>query len=156
MQNQAIAILLEKRHNGLAKILRGLDLHKYVFYDEEISKDDEFDYRRYEKELQEGGGFAERLGNVAQRMFQYRFDELVLLLECDWKSIDPGEIQEAIHHLHDYHVVIKPTESGGICFLALNGYHSEFFTPIIWEHSEEPILDLILTLKRLRLTYLVL
>lgn len=151
MQNIALVIWIGEGEEYGTDPDFPIDAHRYVFYPSEIIASDCFEYRRYEKEVQDGRTVSERLFNGVRRMFDYRFEKVVLLNGLGLKL--PGRlVQQAFNELDEYDVVFVPSGTGNIKLLAMKKPLLRIFKDEVWR-SEELVLDLMLLMKEKGISY---
>ncbi len=154
MQNYALIIWMGEE--GAIETDPGfeLDVHRYVFYSGEIVPEDCFPYSRYEKELQEGTGIAERLFNGVRRMFDYRFEKVILINHLGTK-LPQLVLRNAFNALDDVDVVLVPSGTNDLVLIGLKKPLLRLFRQSVWE-SEELLLDLLLLMKEKGISYEIL
>lgn len=151
MQNNALLIWIESEKPMSLVDLGSLDVHKYVFYPDELITDDCFSYAFYEKELQEGANSCQRMANAMRLMFEYRFDKVLLLTEEGLK-LNGSSVLEAYEGLNEVELVISPSGRESFRFIGLKGPLPMLFNEKLWQ-SPEFILDFILALKENKVDY---
>jgi len=111
-------------------------VQRYLFYS---GKDDEAALRRWTGdrflyELQRGYDRGERLRHAFATTFEKRVSKAVVV-GTDIPDLTAGLIDEALHLLNSYDVVIGPDHNGGYYLLGLKALHEELFHNVPWDTS---------------------
>lgn len=89
---------------------------------------------RFQYELQEGRDRGERLHNAVATTFSRQVRKAIII-GTDIPDLTAGLIDEALHLLDSYDVVIGPDHSGGYYLLGLKALHNELFRNVPWGTS---------------------
>ena len=111
-------------------------VQRYLFYS---GDDDKAALRnwtgdRFEYELQQGGDRGERLHHALMTIFAKRMHKAVIV-GTEIPDLTAGLIDEALHLLDSYDVVIGPDHSGGYYLLGMKALHEELFDNVPWGTS---------------------
>ena len=116
-------------------ITQNIVADKFVFYNNEISKNDIWDNNIYKKIVQAKGD----LGFKMQEAFSFLFNEgykKVLIIGSDCFQLEENTIKEALHLLEQKEVVIGPANVGGYYLLGMKRLYPEFFKNKTWSTAE--------------------
>ncbi len=116
-------------------ITQSIVADKFVFYNNEISKNDIWDNNIYKKIVQAEGD----LGFKMQEAFSYLFNKgykKVLIIGSDCFQLEENTIKEALHLLEQKEVVIGPANDGGYYLLGMKRLYPEFFKNKTWSTAE--------------------
>lgn len=113
-----------------------IPVQRYLFY---AGKDEEAALRswtgdRFQYELQEGKDRGERLRHAFATTLSRRVDKAVIV-GTDIPDLTAGLIDEALHLLDAYDVVIGPDHNGGYYLLGLKALYEELFQNVPWGTS---------------------
>jgi uncharacterized protein len=113
-----------------------MPVRRYLFY---AGRDEEAALRkwtgdRFQFELQKGKDRGERLRHAIATTFSRRVHKVVIV-GTDSPDLTAGLIDEALHLLDAYDVVIGPDHNGGYYLLGLKALHEELFHNVPWGTS---------------------
>lgn len=108
-----------------------LQVEKWVYYSEEIWKDDIWDNTVYRKKLQIGKDLGERLLNAFKEGFQAGF-ERIIIIGSDMYHLSQRELEEAFSKLNDHDYVVGPAEDGGYYLLGMKRLSEKLFNNKAW------------------------
>ncbi len=109
----------------------------YLFYDQQIQKDD-FLEKDFHKKLQHPGDLGARINHAFNEVFQNNHTK-VLIIGSDCPDINPEIISEAFASLDEHDFCIGPTEDQGYYLLGMKEMQSFPFEGISW--STEKVLS---------------
>lgn len=113
------------------------DAKAYLFYDQEIQKDD-FLEKDFHKKLQYQGDLGQRIHHAFSEVFNHHHSK-VLIIGSDCPDINPELISKAFASLDDHDFCIGPTEDQGYYLLGMKEMQSFPFEDISW--STEKVLS---------------
>ncbi|XLS28702.1 TIGR04282 family arsenosugar biosynthesis glycosyltransferase [Flavobacteriaceae bacterium M23B6Z8] len=116
------------------EITRSIEVAKFVYYSEDIFKDDLWNTKYYHKELQKGEHLGVRMRNAFEKAFVLGHDKVVII-GSDMYDMTEANIQEAFQQLENNDVVIGPAEDGGYYLLGLKKLIPEIFENKDWGTS---------------------
>ncbi len=111
-----------------------LDCDKFVFYDENIEKNDIWSVTTFKKNMQ----FGVHLGAKMQNAFQHIFDlgyKRCIIIGSDLFELEANHINNAFNKLERNEVVIGPAEDGGYYLLGLKKLIPSIFRNKDWGTS---------------------
>lgn len=113
-----------------------LPVQRYLFYAgiEEEAELRGWTGERFLYEAQRGRDRGERLQHALETTFA-RHSGKAVIVGTDTPDLTAGLIDEALHLLDSYDVVIGPDHSGGYYLLGLKALHKELFDDIPWGTS---------------------
>lgn len=111
-------------------------VQRYLFY---AGNEEEATLRRWTGdqflyEEQVGGNRGERLQHALETTFSRQATKAIIV-GTDTPDLTSGLIDEALHLLNDYDVVIGPDHNGGYYLLGMKALHRELFQDIPWGTS---------------------
>lgn len=112
-------------------ITQVLDCDKWVFYADEIIKDDRWDNKTYCKALQQGKDLGERMRHAFQTLFEKGYSSVVII-GSDCMELSSSIIEGAFARLSRQEVYIGPSADGGYYLLGLTAMHNRLFQDISW------------------------
>ena len=127
---------------------------KHIYYDSFIEKDDIFNEKDFNKNIQVGDDLGIKMYNSLKDVFG-QWAEKVLIIGTDCFELNASVIDKAFEALDNNDVVIGPAKDGGYYLLGLKQLKKEYFTSKLWS-KENVFLDTLLDFKRLNMTYFVL
>ena len=137
-----------------AQVLGELKCVKHIYYDSFIEKDDIFNEKDFNKNIQVGDDLGIKMYNSLKDVFG-QWAEKVLIIGTDCFELKASVIDKAFEALDNNDVVIGPAKDGGYYLLGLKQLKKEYFTNKLWS-KENVFLDTLLDFKRLNMTYFVL
>ena len=114
-----------------AKIAEMVRADKFVFYSENIKREDIWDISVFNKNLQQGDDLGERMENAFTELFELGYEQ-VLIIGSDLLDLSSDDVNKAYDYLNDNDVVIGPAEDGGYYLLGMKKLHSEVFKNKTW------------------------
>ena len=113
-----------------------VECKRHLFYSKNISENDSWSSKNFEKEIQSEGDLGDKITTAFQHVFQEKGK--VLIIGSDCYDLSAEIIREAFQHLDNNDVVIGPANDGGYYLLGMNVFHPELFYNITW--STEKVL----------------
>ncbi|PIF01021.1 MAG: glycosyltransferase [Maribacter sp.] len=114
-----------------AAITKDLDVHKHVYYSEEISEDDSWDNLIFDKRLQKGTDLGERMANAFSEGFENGFEKIIII-GSDMYDLDSTDLEKAFNALNENDFVIGPALDGGYYLLGMKAYTDTIFKNKVW------------------------
>lgn len=113
------------------EITKDLNVDKYVFYSEEIHKDDAWDSDIFRKRLQNGNDLGARMHNAFVEIFSMGY-AMAIIIGCDMFEWDKKDLEMAFDSLKNHHFVIGPAIDGGYYLLGMKESRPELFENKTW------------------------
>lgn len=113
------------------EITKNLNVDKYVFYSEEIHKDDSWDSDIFRKRLQNGNDLGARMHNAFVEIFGMGY-AMAIIIGCDMFEWDKKDLEMAFDSLKNHHFVIGPATDGGYYLLGMKEPRPELFENKTW------------------------
>lgn len=126
------------------EITKDLNMDKYVFYSEEIHKNDAWDSDIFRKKLQSGNDLGERMHNAFDEMFGMGY-QMAIIIGCDMFDWEKKDLETAFNALQNNNFVIGPAIDGGYYLLGMKEAHNTIFQNKNWGTStvlEQTLKDL--------------
>ena len=126
------------------KVTKDLKVDKYVFYSEEIRKNDAWNVDIFRKKLQEGNDLGERMHNAFIEIFKMGYEKAVII-GCDMFDWEKADLEAAFVALNDFDFVIGPATDGGYYLLGMKHPMQTLFLNKEWGTSsvlEQTLRDL--------------
>ncbi|HRI20574.1 MAG TPA: TIGR04282 family arsenosugar biosynthesis glycosyltransferase [Panacibacter sp.] len=123
---------------------------KFVFYVDFINEDDLWSNGSYQKFLQQGDDFGERILNAFELLFLQGYKK-VTIIGSDCIEIETSHLHQAFDFLNDCDVVIGPAQDGGYYLFAMKAMYKQFFlnknrgTSLLLQQTLKDISELHLT-----------
>lgn len=117
-----------------ASVTSNLPMDKFVFYSNQIIKDDAWDDAVFYKELQKGNDLGERMENAFENLFEKGYRKIVII-GTDCPELTAGIITNAFTCLETRDVIIGPALDGGYYLLGITQLHASLFQNIPWSTS---------------------
>ncbi len=124
---------------------------KAVFYSEKVQEFDILDYYKFPKFLQKGENLGDRMDRAFGQAFGQHYEK-VLIIGSDCYELTSDIIEDALVALDNHNVVVGPAHDGGYYLLGMDRHYSHLFRNKVWS-AENVLLDTILDLKKLKLSY---
>lgn len=121
--------------NHTFAITNELQVHKQVYYSNEIWKDDIWDSRIFDKRLQQGSDLGERMSNAFRNGFEDGFENIIII-GSDIYELATKDLLEGFAALEQNEFVIGPAEDGGYYLLGMKAYNETVFKNKIWGKEE--------------------
>jgi rSAM/selenodomain-associated transferase 1 len=152
-QEKALMIyvkLLEHTHAIADKVFAD----KAIFYSEKVQEFDLLDYYKFPKFLQKGDDLGDRMDRAFGQAFGQHYEKVVII-GSDCYELTSEIIEDALLALDNHNVVIGPAHDGGYYLLGMDRHYSHLFKNKAWS-TEDVLLDTLLDLKKLKLSYALL
>ena len=114
-----------------AEITEKLSVDKYVFYSENIHRDDIWNPDIFRKKLQSGNDLGERMQNAFSEMFGMGYKK-VMIVGSDIYELQQKDIENAYDVLETAPFVIGPAADGGYYLLGMKEPNPEIFQNKNW------------------------
>ncbi len=124
---------------------------KAVFYSEKVQEFDILDYYKFPKFLQKGENLGDRMDRAFGQAFGQHYEK-VIIIGSDCYELTSEIIEDALVALDNHNVAVGPAHDGGYYLLGMDRHYSHLFRNKVWS-SENVLLDTILDLKKLKLSY---
>jgi rSAM/selenodomain-associated transferase 1 len=147
-------VIYEALVKHTADVAKSVMAQRKCYYSEFISNKDDFDDGHFEKSIQKGEDFGERLYNAAKLSFG-EWANKVVIIGSDCYDLNAGIIEEAFRALEKNDFVIGPTKEGGFYLLGMNDLSKGILIDKEWNH-ENVVLDMLLEIKNERKTHYIL
>jgi len=125
-------------------ITKNLNVDKYVFYSENIHRDDIWNPEIFRKKLQTGTDLGEKMQNAFSELFEMGYEK-VLIVGSDIFELGQSDIENAFEVLQTTETVIGPATDGGYYLLGMKELNATIFQNKNWGTStvlEETLADL--------------
>lgn len=116
------------------KVTQSLNMHKRVYYSEEIWEEDRWDSNYYSKKVQQGKDLGERMEHAFQQGFMDGYQKIVII-GSDLYDLETKDIEVAFLALDAHEVVIGPAQDGGYYLLGMKQLKPELFQNKNWGTS---------------------
>ncbi|WP_139956768.1 TIGR04282 family arsenosugar biosynthesis glycosyltransferase [Flavicella sediminum] len=113
------------------KISENIPVSKWVFYSEEIPKNDIWTAANFQKKIQQGTDLGFRMKAAFQEGFANGFEKIIVI-GSDIYDLQQQHIEQAFEKLNDYTSVLGPSEDGGYYLLGLKSMIPEVFENKNW------------------------
>ncbi len=120
--------------NHTIEITQNLNVDKYVFYSENIHRDDIWNGDIFRKKLQSGNDLGERMKNAFLEIFGMGYGKAVII-GSDMYDLDKNDLDTAFEALQTDKYVIGPATDGGYYLLGMKEINSEIFENKNWGTS---------------------
>ena len=131
-------------------ITNSMDSSRLLFYSDFIDLNDDWEDGIYQKYLQSGNDFGEKMLNAFNIALTQH--ELVVIIGSDCFELNSEIIELAFKKLKDFDVVIGPAKDGGYYLMGLKRVYPDLFQGKSWS-TDSVLSETIDTLKELDLTY---
>ena len=126
------------------KITEKLNVDKYIYYSENIYRNDMWNPDIFRKKLQTGNDLGERMENAFSEIFGMGYEK-VLIVGSDIYELEQKDIENAFESLETSKFVIGPATDGGYYLLGMTQLKPEIFQNKTWGTNsvlEETLNDL--------------
>lgn len=107
---------------------------KYIFYSENIKRDDIWNSSVFNKKMQQGDDLGERMENAFSELFELGYEK-VIIIGSDLLDLTSYDVTEAFELLNDSETVIGPAKDGGYYLLGMKNLNTEVFKNKDWGTS---------------------
>ena len=125
-------------------ITKNLNVDKYVFYSENIHREDIWDPEIFRKKLQTGTDLGEKMQNAFSELFDMGYEK-VIIVGSDIFELGQSDIENAFEVLQTTETVIGPATDGGYYLLGMKERNAALFQNKNWGTAtvlEETLADL--------------
>lgn len=147
-------VIYEALLEHTSDVSKSMMAQRKCYYKEHISNNDIFDDGHFEKSIQKGQDFGEKLYNAAKVSFG-EWANKVIIIGYDCYELNAGIIEEAFRALDKNDIVIGPSQDGGFYLLGMNDLPKDLLLNKEWDH-ENVILDMLLEIKKENKTHYLL
>ncbi len=127
---------------------------KYIFYADEVNKNDDWSNDLYYKEQQVAEELGERMSAAFEKIFGKGYNK-VLIIGSDCYELTTGIIEEAFAALEKNAVVVGPAKDGGYYLLGMKKFNSTLFESKAWS-TNSVLQDTLKQCTQLTLSYYLL
>jgi uncharacterized protein len=117
-----------------ASVSENITADKYVFYSENIKKDDLWDSNIFRKKLQYGYDLGARMENAFSELFELGYEKIIII-GSDLLDLTTNHIEGAFQTLNNHEVVIGPAKDGGYYLLGMKTMQPNVFKNKNWGTS---------------------
>ena len=117
-----------------ATISQNVNVDKFVFYSEEIKKEDLWNNAVFKKKLQQGVDLGQRMEHAFKQLFQSQYKKIIII-GSDLLDLKPADIETAFQILNKNDFVIGPAKDGGYYLLGMKRLQSKLFKNKKWGKS---------------------
>lgn len=136
--------------NYTRNVTNCINSSRLLFYSDFIDQNDEWENDLYDKYLQFGSNFGEKMLNAFNiALTQHK---LAVIIGSDCSELTSEIINMALKKLEDLDVVIGPAKDGGYYLLGLKKAYPQLFQNKTWS-SDSVLSETLSTLKDLDLTF---
>jgi len=114
-----------------ATVSKQVKVDKYVFYSENIMKNDLWDDDIFRKKLQNGTDLGARMYNAFAELFGLGYEK-VLIIGSDLLDLNEQHIENAFNQLNQHEIVLGPSQDGGYYLLGMKTMHPKIFQNKAW------------------------
>lgn len=116
------------------EITENLNVDKYVFYSENIHRDDIWNPDIFRKKLQNGADLGERMENAFSEIFGMGYEKAIII-GSDMFDLNKNDLETAYAALEATPFVIGPATDGGYYLLGMKELKPEIFQNKDWGTS---------------------
>jgi rSAM/selenodomain-associated transferase 1 len=117
--------------NHTVKITLPVKADKFVFYSENIQKNDIWKPNIFKKEIQNGNDLGERMKNAFDFLFKKGYQKVVIV-GSDIYDLDSQTIEKSFNKLYKNRFVIGPATDGGYYLLGMTKLNTKIFENKNW------------------------
>ncbi|WP_299110844.1 TIGR04282 family arsenosugar biosynthesis glycosyltransferase [uncultured Winogradskyella sp.] len=117
--------------NHTASIAQKVNCDPYVFYSENITKNDSWNDLHFNKKLQHGNDLGERMKNAFEALFKKGYEKVVII-GSDLLDLNETIIENAFKALDNNDIAIGPAEDGGYYLLGMKTLYPTVFNIENW------------------------
>lgn len=104
---------------------------KYVFYSEDIKKNDHWNDAFFRKKLQYGSDLGSRMEHAFSELFGLGYEK-IMIIGSDLLDLNQLHIEAAFEELDQHEVIIGPSKDGGYYLLGMKIFHENIFKNKNW------------------------
>ena len=116
------------------RVTKDLDVHKVVYYSEEVRENDLWDNKTFSKKLQQGKHLGVKMMNAFEEGFREGYEKIVII-GSDLYELSPKDLERAFAALEEKDFVLGPAEDGGYYLLGMTKMRPEIFQNKKWSTS---------------------
>ncbi len=116
------------------EITENLNVDKYVFYSENMHRDDIWNPDIFRKKLQTGNDLGERMKNAFSEIFGMGYKKAIII-GSDMFDLNQKDLETAFDALETTPFIIGPATDGGYYLLGMKELNSEIFQNKDWGTS---------------------
>ena len=143
--NQSALEIYKLLIHHTVRITSTINANKYVFYSENIQKNDAWNPSIFKKELQNGKDLGERMQNAFDLLFKKGYQKIVIV-GSDIYELNSQDIEDSFITLKTNSYVIGPAKDGGYYLLGMRQLNKNIFENKNWG-TDTVFNDTILDLK---------
>lgn len=113
------------------EITENLNVDKFVFYSENIHRDDIWDVDIFRKKIQSGNDLGEKMHNAFSEIFGLGYEKAVII-GSDMFDLNQKDLETAFDALQTNQLVIGPATDGGYYLLGMKELNKEIFQNKNW------------------------
>ena len=117
--------------NHTASISKDIKADRYVFYSENIKKEDLWESSIFRKKLQKGDNLGQKMLNAFAELLGMGYEKIVII-GSDLLDLDADLVNNAFVQLDFNDVVIGPAKDGGYYLLGLKNMYVKLFENKDW------------------------
>lgn len=117
-----------------ANISKDIKADRYVFYSENIKKEDLWDNGIFRKKLQRGNDLGARMQNAFAELLDLGYEK-VIIIGSDLLDLDAKNVNQAFETLDHHDLVIGPAQDGGYYLLGMRHLYPKIFSNKDWGTS---------------------
>ena len=132
--NEAALEIYKYLLNHTAEISEKIKADKFVFYSDDIKKEDLWNKDIFRKKLQYGTDLGARMENAFTELFQLNYEK-VIIIGSDLLDLNTKHVDDAFQLLETNELVIGPAKDGGYYLLGMKTLHLNVFKNKDWGTS---------------------
>mgnify|MGYP001003430719 FL=1 len=132
--NEAALEIYKYLLNHTAEISEKIKADKFVFYSDDIKKEDLWNNDVFRKKLQYGTDLGARMENAFTELFQLNYEK-VIIIGSDLLDLNTKHVDDAFQLLETNELVIGPAKDGGYYLLGMKTLHLNVFKNKDWGTS---------------------
>lgn len=113
------------------EITKNLNVDKFVFYSENIHREDIWDSDIFRKKLQSGNDLGEKMANAFSEIFEMGYEKAIII-GSDMFDLDKKDLETAFEALQTNQYVIGPATDGGYYLLGMKEENTAIFKNKDW------------------------
>jgi rSAM/selenodomain-associated transferase 1 len=135
-----------------ASVSEYIKVDKFVFYSEDIKKNDLWNDDKFRKKLQYGSDLGSRMENAFSELFSLGYEK-IMIIGSDLLDLNQLHIKTAFEKLNQHDIVIGPSKDGGYYLLGMKRVHENIFKNKAWG-TESVLNDTIKDLQNIDVEFL--
>jgi len=132
--NEAALEIYKYLLNHTAEISEKIKADKFVFYSDDIKKEDLWNKDVFRKKLQYGTDLGARMENAFTELFRLNYEK-VIIIGSDLLDLNTKHVNDAFELLENNELVIGPAKDGGYYLLGMKTLHLNVFKNKDWGTS---------------------